>query len=279
MNLNIFNNKIRFDTLKSFGYAFSIGSGLWMLTIILEVASTAEFLFASIILYSLVLLELYMSSNHYHIQKRKNSNATYLLERDKIIQYSHHIILPSILYLSMVSFMLFTNQQNLYLLLILIGSFLFGILFDNIDAFYDHEMSHNKATFYIYDAINLFLVFLITYGVLAAQTRYSLDVSFSYLGVLFGLVVNFVFLLSRHIRTNTLIYGISVGVVIWNIVLYILLYLNVSIWVISFTASILFHFAILYTNHSVEREIKADILLDHGLEIVLVILLMSTFIQ
>lgn len=263
------------DKMRSNLYGGIIGAGLWLLALILNTTNSGEFLFASIILYLIVLIELYSSSNHYQIVKRANSKKVYNLEQDSSVQYLHHIVLPSLLYISLVLFIFFIEQTNLYFLVIFLGAVLFAILFQNIDAFYDHEFAHNKATYYVYDVINLFLVFLQLFITLNTAGRFGLGISFTIVSALIVLLINILFLVTRHYYSLKLLLGLASMIIIWNIGLFYILNLGLSSWIISFLGSLFFYSIAEYINHSTERKINKAVMIDYMLYIVLAVLVLS----
>lgn len=142
-------------------YALSITIGFTLLVILNHFGNESIFIFVSISLYIIVMLEQYMTSNHYHVIHKNSSEKMYDLEEHKYAQYMHHLLMPTMIYSSLVLFIYFNNISLAYFLTLILSFFIFTLLFENIHSFYKHNYSLLKSTNYIYDFITIIGVFLV----------------------------------------------------------------------------------------------------------------------
>jgi hypothetical protein len=144
-------------------YASLITLGFGFLINFLEAFDSHYYFYGAIVLYLIVILEISITANFYHIYHRKNAKVVYDFETHKLIQFSHHLLLPTIIYWGFIAFIYYNSQPAFYLMQIILAFFTFVILFENLNSFYKHSFSLNKSTNYIYDFITILAVYLWTF--------------------------------------------------------------------------------------------------------------------
>ena len=226
-------------TLRPFLYAAFIAVGFLGLILNLEYTAGEGFISLSLLIYILVVFELYTTANHYHVFHKENTDAIYEFEDHRIIQYAHHLLLPTLLYVFLVLFLYFHQEPSLYVLILVTTFFLFFILFENIHSFYKHKFSLNRATHYIYDLITIVLVFLGVAGML--ELEMNTDIRISKLFIIFISLLTILNLLSisRHIISRLTIL-LAIGFAIFlSIVFYLNTFGFVSPLLLAFIASVI----------------------------------------
>ncbi len=251
---------------RPFIYALFLSVGFLFLLTFLESLPSIYFFGASALLYLLLVLELYLAANHYHVLHKKNAKTIYELEHHKSVQYLHHLVFPSALYFSLVFFVYFNNQPSMYLLMIISCFALFYILFENIYAFYRHEFSLTKSTNYIYDLVSSILAFLAVNSVLNWYLHENLDVKA--ISVLAGLIILLLglFSVARHAFIKSFLIAIVVIFITDSILIYALLKhssMNVmSIAALSSGILIMFNS---FLTHYLEKSLKKDVVYEYFL--------------
>lgn len=255
-----------------------MGVGFLLLINAVEVLNESYFVFISFCLYFLLLLELVVTSNHYHIEHRKNTNAKYFLEHHKVAQYLHHISVPSLLYFGLVLFLYFNSQPSVYLLIIILSTVLFGILFENIYSFYHHSRALLKSTNYIYDVISGISVFLWTDVLLTWQR--SEDLNPAIIVTLLIMVLGYfgVLALSRHVFVLEFLVGL--GVLLTGYMLLIGLVLDITqtsvLFLSIFTTGAFIIFNGLLT-HYLEKTLTKSVLYEYLLMYMIVFSLIYAY--
>ncbi len=143
-------------------YSLSITVGLFSIILLLENGFTDLFISGAVLLYLLISFEQYITANRYRIDKKRNSDKVYDLEEHQYAQYLHHLAIPTMLYVFIVSFIYFHQEPSIYFLILLITFVIFSVLFENLHSFYRHSFALLKSTNYIYDVLTIILIFFIT---------------------------------------------------------------------------------------------------------------------
>ncbi|MCA9387076.1 hypothetical protein KC669_03515 [Candidatus Dojkabacteria bacterium] len=262
-------------TLRPFLYALFISIGFFGLILTLEFSDGRSFIPMSVILYVLVAFELYSTANHYHIFHKKNTDAVYEFEDHRIIQYAHHAILPTMLYIGLVLFLFYHNEPSLYFLILLTTFVLFFILFENIHSFYKHKFSLNKSTHYIYDIVTIVLTFLSSAGLLELNSNTSAKTSSLFIVFISILVILNLLTISRHLITKSTF----IGAIVTSIMLGVIFYLNtfgfVSTLLLAFIVAVIEYGFISVINELLDGK---DVSKEEILEYLILVMLLTSLV-
>lgn len=250
--------------LRPFIYAAIISVGFFSLALILEYTNGDSFFLISFILYIIILFELYTTANHYHVFHKENTNAIYEFEDHRIVQYAHHLLLPTLLYIFQVLFLFYHQEESLYFLLIFVTFGLFFILFQNIQSFYKHKFSLNKATNYIYDILSVVLVFLSSSALLEIDKNTEVKSENLFIIYVSLMMILNLLTISRHLITKltillAILFAISLGVIF-----YINTFGFVSPLLLAFISSVVaYGFIALIVNLLDGKKINKEMFLEY----------------
>ncbi len=244
---------------------------------LLERTSEKYFFIGVLVVYMVLLGELFFSSNYYHIQHRRNSKKRYEFESHKIVQYLHHIIFPTITYYGIVLFTYFNEQFSVYFINLILVFALFSLIFENIFSFYNHNYSLNKSTNYVYDLVSVILVFMWVDVVLNFS---RLVVIPEILTITLLLIIFFVFGYLAILRHAFISYYLKVLLIILILKLCYYLLIDVvssSVLNIALLNALSFQALNFIVLNKIERTINKESLLDYILILMLLFSLMYVY--
>lgn len=206
--------KIIIQNLRAFFYAGLLTVGFYLLIEILDnssVISTTvnswqfvnlmpniQFLFASIILYLLLLLELQTTT--YWGKKRNSQLEIPIVEKHH--EFSHyllHIFMPSIAYWSLVGFVYFNLNYQVWGFFLGVVFIVFSLLFSNIHAYFNNNMKIEEETHKIYDFLKIVIFFTGVYSIFEAWYTFSLDALLTaFIVTLFTQLILFLYVSKYH---------------------------------------------------------------------------------
>ena len=114
-------------TKRPYIYAVLITIGVMALYSILHTSGTSSYFIASISLYTLLLFELY-STKFYATTMDDQLELTAKNKKHRKAHWVHHLIMPTVLFVSIVLFIFSNSQLNLAFVIALISLVLFSIL-------------------------------------------------------------------------------------------------------------------------------------------------------
>lgn len=256
-----------YATILSFGYLINFG--------FLQNAESTFFFLASIVLYILLLVELFVTSDFYHVHHKKNSKTLYEFEHHKTVQYIHHLLLPSLTFWSFVLFAYFNDTKAVLGLLFILFFICTAVLFENIHSFYRHQFSLNKHTNYIYDFISIILMFLI------ADISIDLTVYYGWNNFVIPVIVGFFLFLLGFISLLRQAFSREfLGILICLVTLfipiaYLLLETNIPIFTFAALSAMVFYIFDSFLDHYVERSLKKEVIVEYFLVLLLILALLN----
>jgi hypothetical protein len=250
-----------------FFYAISLSLGAYIaIESLAKYNDTKNFIIFSFILLGIFLLEIF-------ITWQRNVLVNNLrIDRDLIeynlVYVSHKILLPILLYLSMVGY----GYYNFHLLRMKLILFLsFGInffLFVNIRAFFEHKTKTEKSTDFVFDVIK-FLIFStmvdVLYNFSIQQLPFEYGKPFFVISVLFLTVVLIelaVWRLSKH-HFLSFYYSVATGVLNALLSLFFITFTNFNGLEFSILLTLCFYFYIAFFYHYVKQTLKYYIILEY----------------
>ena len=258
-------------------YGVLLAAGFVFLANVREIAPDRYYFVWAAIVYLFVLLELFITANHFHIERRKNSKVLYDFEKHRFVQYTHHVALPSVLYFGFAFFLYFNNLTSSYILIIALTGIVFSILFENIYAFYKHQFSLHQSTNYVYDLISVIAVFLWA-DVIVNFSRAVLLKEYLLI-ILMTVVIGFIsaLMLLRHTfdRAQTFVLITILIVNAW--VVLGLSTLGTAPISIAFILTLIHAGHIYFINQSLSGKVTWKIAADFGVVLMLVFALMSLY--
>lgn len=145
---------------RSIFYSIVVTFGLFFL-MVTEKSSPSLFLIFTLILYLVVLFEMYFTW-FISKEKLKQFNLPLMSSYTKFKEFLHHLVLPSLLLFSLAGFIYFNNQLGLRIPLLIISFIVFLSLFVNLRAFYQDKFGLEQSTYYVYDIIEMIIFFSFT---------------------------------------------------------------------------------------------------------------------
>jgi hypothetical protein len=259
-------------------YSFLISCGLTILIFFLESISETWFILGSLIVYLLILVELYSTANHYHVKHRKNSKSVYEFESHKTVQFTHHLFMPTLLYLAIIGFLFFNRFAGIYFLSVIGGFALFGVLLENIHSFYKHEFSLNKSTNYVYDLLSVVLSFLFTNVLIHFVEFNELPESVLILSFAVFMFLQSILLVLRHTIDVPSIF-INMVVNIGLLILFYFLTINYeSANLIAFIISLVFQTYTLFVNQYTDGKITRENILEYAISMMLIFSILNFYV-
>lgn len=135
--------------------------GIMALYSIIHTSDTSSYFVASISLYTLLLFELY-STKFYATTFDDQLELTVKSRKHRKAHWVHHLIMPTVLFTSIVLFIFANSQLNMALVIAMISLVLFSILFLNIKAYYEKRYRLEQRTANVYDVISIASVFMLS---------------------------------------------------------------------------------------------------------------------
>lgn len=248
---------------RPFIYAFIVSVGFAFLIDIVRNTPALNFITATFILYIVLLFELF-STYFYASELLTQYKLPPVESNQHQIQFIHHILLPSIIFFSMAGFIFFNSHQSLDFILLIINFALFSVLFTNIRAFYEDKFKLEALTHTIYDIFNIIGVFLFTSVTLNTLIYFGFSLYFTpFILILFITLLAFIVLI--RYRSTTLYFKrvLAVLILFSVIIVSISIALKLSLFIISFSATLLFYYFLAFLNHKLEDSFSKEILFEY----------------
>lgn len=234
-----------------------------MLYTIVRTSGTIHFMLGATSLYFLLLFELY-STKYYVFQINKQLTLEKKDIKQRRAHWIHHLVLPTILFLSFVLFILVNSQLNMLLFLVVLSFVLFSFTFINIKAYYERRYKIEKKTANIYDIISISSVYMLIYSLLVLTGFFSSNfmtvgfINASILAVMGYLTISRYDLLNN---TGILLLGSMIFVYI-NLFL-LLLGFELSVLVHSVIATFGFYYFTVIVDHLEEKTLTLRVILEY----------------
>lgn len=244
-------------------YAFLLTLGMIMLYSIVRTSGTVRFMFGVVSLYLLLLFELY-STKYYVLQIDKQLSLEKKDSKQRRAHWVHHLILPTILFLSFVLFILVNSQLNMLLFLAILSFALFSFTFINIKAYYERKYRIEKKTANIYDIISISSVYMLIYSLLVLTNFF--EYNFMLIGLINGgiLLVMGYLTISRYdlINNKGLLLLASMVFVYVNLFLVLLNY-ELSVLTHAVVATFGFYYFTVIVDHLEEKTLTLRVILEY----------------
>src|SRR3990167_2219230 len=140
-------------------YAIIMTIGFIFLQNLLQTLPEQYFLTGILLLYPLLIFELLITRYSAKLLLKQYSLPPVSENKESLSHLVHHVVLPSLIYFSSVSFLFFHRQPSLQPFLTIGLFFTYWILFTNIRAFYEDKFKLEIYTHNIYDIITTFSAF------------------------------------------------------------------------------------------------------------------------
>lgn len=259
---------------RPFIYAFSLSIGFALLRDILRTAPTNYFFYTAAILYLILIFELFITRYY----------AKYLLDQymlppvsdtsHKVIQFIHHLSLPTLLYFSLVAFTYFNSATYLDPLIWLTVFIVYSVLFTNIRAFYEDKFKLEEHTHVIYDILNILLVYFLFEVILQGVNYFNLNLIYE--TPLSFIVIMSVGLLTviRYKLVNRLMLLFLILIAIFCALLVLIgNLLNLATVTIALIGTLIFYYFTAFINHYREQTFSYEILFEYVVVFLLLIVL------
>jgi hypothetical protein len=250
-------------TKRPYIYAVLITIGVMALYSILHTSGISSYFIASISLYTLLLFELY-STKFYATTMDDQLELTAKNKKHRKAHWVHHLIMPTVLFVSIVLFIFSNSQLNLALVIALISLVLFSILFLNIKAYYENKYKLEHKTANVYDVISIASVFMLSFSIFVVTAL--LDELYIVTGLLntaLLIILGYLTLARYHLINK------QGGILLFSM---LMVYINTFLALLNFEISIVAH-AILTTfvyyyftaivNHHEEKSLDLKVIIEY----------------
>ncbi len=264
---------------RPYVYALILTIGMAALYSIVHTSSPRYFFLAALALYLLLIFELY-STKYYSTSFDDQFHLESKEVKHRRSQWVHHFVMPTLLYLSITSFLFVNAQLDMFVLVILTSLLLFSILFVNIKAYYErkYKIEHNTAN--VYDVISITTLFMSTYSILV-----GVSITFANY-VIAGLLIAAILLIMGYLTLSRyhLINNKSAFALFFLVGFYInlfLILLNFQINVLSYTVitTFIYYYYTAIINHVVDKTISLKVFTEYlaVFSLIFVIILLGNY--
>ncbi|MBN2100847.1 hypothetical protein JW710_03060 [Candidatus Dojkabacteria bacterium] len=229
----------------------------------------------SVVGYVIVLLELFFS--------RKTDQKIQFVLSFNIFKSSrktehmiHHIVLPSLMYLSGVLFLFFNRIRALDQVAIVILTVVFMLLFYNISCAYRRKYSVTRRTRYVFDFINI-IIFYFSVDVLVNLVFYngwSKFIIYIGSGIMTVFLIWLMLVITRQISRVTIFSTVFSGLVVAAASFLAFMIPVFNIAVIALVIAVVFYLVDVYWYHKLEGTFNWDIMLQYALFGVMAVILL-----
>lgn len=194
-------------------------------------------------------------------------------EINELSHFFHKLILPILLYFSLVSFGYFNFEERNFLVILAVTFFAFFILFINTKAFLLNMQTIEHKTHYVYDVIK-FLIFFLLINVLGnAYTSMGVNIAFLSVtaGVIsFGLLALMVWRINK-LRKKSIFYSLILSFIIGGLFAGFNLLLEINPLQLSLSLIFLFYVSTAIIHHKLMNTLTAGVISEYLIVILLVL--------
>lgn len=250
-------------TKRPYVYSILLTIGMLAIYSIVHTSAPGNFFIAAISLYLLLLFELF-STKYYASSFRDQYELEPKDIRHRRAHWVHHLIMPSVLYVSLTLFIFVNSQLNIALVVALLSFILFSILFINIKAYYESKYKLERNTANVYDVISIASIFMLSYAVLVLTQLTTGDFLISGLLITGMLMVMGYLTLSRYHLINK-----SGGLALLAM---LIIYINTFLILLNFEISVISHAVIstfvyyyyaAFINHSIDKSLSLKVIIEY----------------
>jgi hypothetical protein len=261
--------------LRNFGslfYSLSITIGIYISLQELHVYQNINnFVIFSIALLYIYLIELY--TTFLNKNRRIEINLNFNDDVNELSLLFHKIILPIVLYISIIGFGNYNLDSRIMPLILFITFFSFYILFLNTKAFLEKRVEIEHRTHYVYDIVKFLILFLSinTFSNAFRSTGSNLELYSILAGSANFLILGMMIWRIKKLKFSTLLYTLSSGVLMAGV-----FYMSNNIYrlsplQISLCMVFLFYIIAAIIHHSIEGTLKKQVILEYITVIALVV--------
>lgn len=230
---------------------------------ILHTSTPRTFFLAVIALYLLLIFELF-STRYY----ANSFNEQFQLEnkdiKHKRAHWVHHFIMPTLLYLSMTSFLFVNAQLDMFLLVMVLSLFLFTFVFINIKAYYERKFKLERDTANVYDIVSIAIVFMASYSILVGVG--ILFENYIIAGLLIGaviLVMGYLTLSRYHLIGNKMALSLFALVAIYINLFLALLNFKINLLSHTLIATFAYYYYTALISHIADKNLSMKIFIEY----------------
>lgn len=194
-------------------------------------------------------------------------------EINEVSHFFHKLILPILLYFSLVSFGYYNYLERNFLVILLVTFFAFFILFINTKAFLLNMQSIEHRTHYVYDIIK-FLIFFLLINVLG-NTYISVSSNLIFLSIAagficFGILALMVWRINK-LRKKSILYSLIVSFLVGSLFGLFNHFLGINPLQLSLSLIFLFYISTAIIHHKLMDTLTAGVVSEYLIVILLVL--------
>jgi len=256
-------------------YGVILGLGFGLLINISNNQNPIRFVFASIVLYIILLFELL--NTEYHAKTLLEQLKLPPIDHDVELHTIHHLLIPSQLFFGLAGFIYFNSIDSLNIFVLTVSIILFSILFTNIRAYYEDKFKLEMYTHHIYDAIGVVISFLSSNLILFFFKYFGLNLQYASLPIVVLYISSILFnayrykILNAAIIQNTVI---SAGLVLFFNIVFVKIGFNV--FYLSFLNAIFNYFVTALIIHKVEDTFNRKTIFEYFVVFLLLVVLIGS---
>lgn len=260
--------------IRSLLYATFITAGFGILIHIITFNPPRFFVFGSLILYVLLVLEL-VTTRFWANKKLEQLNIPIVDRYDQSTQLILHLTIPSLTFWAFCLFIISNLNPNFWIVLLFLSLIIFSLIFINIRAYYEDKFRLEKSTHYVYDFIKLLVYGLITYSIFFMKLSYEFN-NYLVAGLIFLLslvIMSLNLVRYKHVEKSTIVFIFLNSLIISLISLSLLAFFELSIFKLTLLTFILFYIGIGVLHHKNKGDLSKSIVVEY---IVVALLALST---
>jgi len=209
------------------------------------------------------------------MEAKTKLSLPYIFDDLKHIHVSHHLILPTLLYISITSFIILNGSSLLTQFVIVLSVITLYALFEGQQTSIRHDFMFDEYLHYIYDSIKIIIYFLLIDSTIAA---YKIgDINLVAVFAISEAVAFLLFLLiisrKRELNTAGILY-IFFASMLSSILVLLMTTLGSATIILALMASVIYYLLIGIIHHKINASLTAGIVLEYILiaGIILVVL-------
>lgn len=250
-------------TKRPYVYAVLITVGILALYSIIHTSTVSTYFLAAASLYTLLLFELY-STKFYALNVTDQFELTPSSKRHRRAHWVHHLIMPTILFTSIVLFIFVNSQLNIALVIALISLVLFSVLFLNIKAYYESKYKLEHKTANVYDIISIASVFMLSFSIFVITVLIGEIYLISGLLNIALLMVLGYLTISRYQLVNKQggIILVAMLIVYFNSFLFLLNF-NISLVAHTILTTFVYYYFTAIVNHFQDKSLNLKVIIEY----------------
>lgn len=228
-------------------YSLILAFGTYINIFILLNENFSTFIYGSIILFVLLIIEIY------YTYKLGNDlldqfNLPEINDKHKLANRIQQFILPTLLYIGVYIFIFFNKILILNYFISIIIFILYFITFSNIKAYYEDKFIIEEKTNYIYDILTIIIYALLIYSIVTFTLYFRIPLYYSLIVIIILSLLTKIFTIFRHNTFELKKYLLPIEIL--NIGLFLILeYFGISEFKLAFILTIPLYIFIANIHH------------------------------